>query len=179
MAYDFTQFKKKISDTEEWLGKEFASIRTGRATPTLLDGVKVDSYGSKVPVNQAANVATEDARTIRITPWDSSMIKVIEKAIEDAELGVSVVTDEKGLRIIFPELTVERRSQLGKIAKDKLEQARIAVRGARDEAQSEIKKADLPEDDAFRAKEDMQKLVDDANKTFDGLYEKKEKELSV
>lgn len=179
MAYDFTQLKKKISDTEEWLAKEFASIRTGQATPTLLDGVKVDSYGSKMPINQVANVGTEDARTIRISPWDSSMVKVIEGAIEDADLGVSVVVDDKGLRVIFPELTAERRVQLGKLAKDKFEQARIAVRGARDETQTEIKKADLPEDDAFRAKEDMQKLVEDANKKFDELYARKEKELTA
>jgi len=178
MAYDFTQLKKKISDTEEWLKKEFASIRTGQATPTLLDGVKVDSYGSKMPINQVANVGTEDARTLRISPWDSSMVKVIERTIEEADLGVSVVVDDKGLRVVFPELTAERRVQLGKLAKDKLEQARITVRGARDEAQTEIKKADLPEDDAFRAKEDMQKLIEGANKIFDELYAKKEKELT-
>jgi ribosome recycling factor len=181
MAYDFKPFEKRIAEVVAHVQKELAGIRTGRAAPAILDGVQVESYGSRVPISQVAGVAIEDARTLRISPWDSSLGKEIEKAIMSANLGLSVGTDERGVRVSFPELTADRRAQLVKLAKEKVEESRAALRVARDEVWSEIQKrekdGDLTEDDKFRAKDDMQKRVDATNKQFDDLLERKEKEI--
>ncbi len=181
MAYDFKPFEKRIAEIVAHAQKELAGIRTGRAAPAILDGVQVESYGSRVPISQVAGVAIEDARTLRISPWDSSLGKEIEKAIVAANLGLSVGSDERGVRVSFPELTADRRTQLVKLAKEKVEESRAALRVARDEVWSEIQKrekdGDLTEDDKFRAKDDMQKRVDTANKQFDDLLERKEKEI--
>jgi ribosome recycling factor len=172
---------QKLAEITAWLEKEFAAIRTGRATPVLLDGVRVEAYGSMMPLNQIGSVGVEDARTIRIAPWDTTMIAAIERALREADLGVSVMTDSAGVRVVFPELTGERRQQLKKLAKAKLEEARIAVRGARDDAQKEIertfKEGDISEDDKFSQKERLQKFVDETNRTLEGLFEKKDQEL--
>ncbi len=171
----------RLTEIREWLEKEFAAIRTGRATPARRDGVRVEAYGSMMPLNQVGSVGVEDARTIRIAPWDTTMIAAIERALREADLGVSVMTDSAGVRVVFPELTGERRQQLKKLAKGKLEEARIAVRGARDDAQKEVerqfKDGDISEDDKFAAKERLQKLIDDANRTLEALFDKKDSEL--
>jgi len=182
MAYDFKPFEKKIADITERVSRELGSVRTGRAAPAVLDGVVVESYGTRVPVTQVGSVSTEDARTLRITPWDLSQIKEIEKAIIAANLGMSVGADEKGVRVFFPELTAERRAQLVKVAKEKLEEGRSALRAARDEVWSDIqtkeKAGEMTEDDKFRNKDDMQKRVDAANKAFEEMFERKEQELA-
>jgi len=179
--YDFKELKNKIEETEAWLIKEFSSVRTGSAATSLLDNVRVDSYGSKVPVNQVGNVTTEDARTIRVTPWDVGQIKDIEAAITQADLGVSVSVDEKGVRVIFPALTEETRTNILKVAKGKLEEARISLRGSRDDIwndlQTKHKNGDIGEDVKFTAKEEMEKYVKDANSKFDEMYDRKEKEI--
>ena len=110
MAYDFKKLKENIKGVEEWLKKEYSGLRTGIASPSILDGVVVEVYGSRMPINQLANIGIEDARVIRITPWDKSQAKAIEKAITLANLNVSVGIDDKGVRIFFPELTGERRT---------------------------------------------------------------------
>lgn len=175
-------FTERLTETLDWLTKEFASIRTGQASPSLLDNVKVESYGSKMPINQVASIGIEDARTLRISPWDPSQIDTIERAITDADLGVSVATDASGLRVIFPELTSERRAQLTKLAKQKLEDARVSVRGARDEIMKtfdqQAKEGELSEDEKFAAKEKAQKHVDEINQKLDELYQAKEAELA-
>jgi len=182
MAYDFKTFEKKVKDIEERLGKELSSIRTGRAAPSVLDGVQVESYGTRMSISQVASIGTEDARTIRITPYDASQSKEIEKAIMLANLGLSVGADERGVRVTFPELTAERRVQLVKLAKEKLEDTRAGLRGARDDVWSDIQKkekdGDMSEDDKFRSKDEMQKRVDAANKKFEEMLEKKEKEIT-
>ncbi len=182
MAYDFKPFEKRIKEIEERLGKELSGVRTGRAAPAILDGIQIESYGTRVPLNNVANISTEDARTLRIAPWDMSQAKDIEKAVTAANLGISVGADEKGVRIFFPELTGERRVALVKLAKERVEETRIALRSARDEVWSDIQKLEkdglMPEDDKFRAKEDMQKRVDAANATFDAALERKEKEIA-
>ena len=182
MAYDFKPFEKRIKEIEERAGKELAGIRTGRAAPAILDGVQVESYGTRVPIVQIATVNIEDARTIRVTPWDMANAKEIEKAITVANLGLSVGADEKGIRVSFPELTSERRAQLLKLAKEKVEELRTELRAARDHVWNEIQKQEkdklMTEDDKFRAKDEMQKRVDGANKTFDAALERKEKEIA-
>jgi ribosome recycling factor len=182
MAYNFNQFDARTREIEDWLSKEFGGIRTGRATPMLLDLVLVDSYGTKVPLNQVGNVNVEDPRTLRVTVWDKNSIKAVEKAIIDANLGVSVIVDGAGLRIIFPELTSERRTQLLKLAKAKLEEARVSVRAARDGTVKELEAAEkegkLSEDERFAAKELLQKRVDTVNESLDSTYKLKETEIN-
>lgn len=182
MTYDFSSFDTRATEIVEWLSKEFTVIRTGQASPALLDAVKVESYGAKVPINQAANVGIEDARTLRVAPWDAGMVQVIEKAIVDADLGVSVAVDASGVRVLFPELTTDRRAQLLKIAKSKLEEARVSIRGARDEVVKEIESANkggaMSDDEKFSAKEDLQKRVDVKNEALEQMYTCKEAEIN-
>src|SRR3989338_2838561 len=111
MAYDFSKLKTNIKETEEWLARELSGVRTGRATPALLDAVKPEAYGTRTPLRELASVSVEDARTLRVIPWDNTILKIIEKGIIDANLGVGVATDDQGLRVSFPELTSERRAQ--------------------------------------------------------------------
>lgn len=173
----------KLNEIKDWLQKEFSGIRTGQASPALLDSVKAESYGSLMPLNQMSSIGIEDARTLRITPWDASQIPTIEKALQEADLGVSVSTDSAGVRAIFPELTVERRAQLQKLAKTKLEEARIRVRSVRDDVMKDIdkqeKNGDISEDERFTKKEAVQDVVDEVNKGLEELYSKKETELKT
>ncbi len=174
--------KKRFTDIVEWLDKEFSTIRTGQATPTLLDGVRVESYGALLPLNQVGSVGIEDARTLRISPWDASQVKAVEKAITDANLGLSVMADSAGVRVIFPELTGERRQQLVKLAKSKLEDARVSVKAVRDDLMKAIdaaeKSGEMSQDDKFAQKEEAQKLVDAANRALEARFAEKEAEIS-
>lgn len=182
MAYSFSKFQAKIKETQEWYTRELSSIRTGRASTAFLDSVKVDSYGSEMPIAGLATISNEDARTIRISPWDSSQVQPIEKAINMANLGVSVVVDGSGMRVIFPELTGERRTQLVKVAKEKLEDARVALRRERNEVSEDLnakkKEASMGEDDVMRAKTEMEKIFKDGSAKLDELFDKKEKEIT-
>lgn len=176
-------FSKKLDTTREWLIGEYTGIRTGQASPGFLDNVRIDSYGTKVPINNVATVGIEDARTLRVSPWDSGVVTTIERAIIDADLGVGVVTDSSGLRVTFPELTGERRTALLKLAGAKMEEARVRVRGAREEKMksldAQVKNKELGEDEARREKDRAQKLVDEANAKLEALYAQKEKEISL
>lgn len=182
MAYQFTEFDGRTKELIDWLSTEFTQIRTGRATPALIDGIKVDSYGAKVPLQQVGSVGVEDARTLRVSLWDPSQIKDVEKAIINADLGISVMTDEKGLRVVFPELTADRREQLIKLAKTKLEEARVSLRGARDDAMKEIdtlkKNGEMGENEQFNLKEILQKRVDETNGSLNDMLAAKEKEIT-
>ncbi|MEX0930881.1 MAG: ribosome recycling factor [Candidatus Paceibacterota bacterium] len=173
---------KRLTDIENWLQKEYMGIRTGQATPALLDSLRVENYGTRMPINQVGSVGIEDARTLRISPWDAGSIAAIERAIKDADLGVSVSTDSAGLRVIFPELTSERRVQLLKLAKSKLEDARVSVRSVRDEVMKELdarqKDSEISEDEKFTKKESTQKLVDAANAKLESMYTAKEAEIN-
>tara|TARA_B100000745_G_C20095439_1_gene374591 strand:+ start:134 stop:667 length:534 start_codon:yes stop_codon:yes gene_type:complete len=172
------EFTKRLEGIKTWLKQEYSGIRTGQAAPALLDNVKVESYGSMLPLNQVGSIGVEDARTLRIAPWDAGQISAIETAISEADLGVSVATDSAGLRVIFPELTSERRDQLLKLAKSKLEEARVSVRGARDEVIKSIEGEELSEDEKFSMKEDIQKEVEVMNKALEEIFHAKEKEIS-
>ena len=180
---DTNDISKKLEEAVDWLKKEFAAIRTGQASPALLDGVKVESYGAFMPMNQVATVGVEDARTIRISPWDASQISAIEQSIQEANLGVSLATDSSGIRVIFPELTADRRVQLQKLAKSKLEDARITVRAVRDEAMKHIEKlekdGEISEDGKFTQKEAVQKKVEATNASLESLFDSKEASLAA
>jgi ribosome recycling factor len=179
--YDFKTLQAELARAGEHYKTELSSIRTGRAAPSLLDGVKVDAYGSMMPLNQVGSVTIDDARSLRVSPWDAGLAKAIEKAIGDANLGVSVGADERGVRVSFPELTGERREQLVKLTRTKLEEARTLVRRARDDTWQDIQKQEkdklMSEDDKFRSKEQMEKFVQEANKTLEDMAKRKEEEL--
>lgn len=181
MQYNFTKLKADLALTEGWLQKELGAIRTNRANPSILDSVRVEAYGADSPISGVASMANEDARTIRITPWDQSLVKAIEKSITVANLGVSVSVDDKGIRVAFPELTSERRTAIVKTAKEKMEQAKIQLRKHRDEANSDIDKKEkeggMGEDEKFRFKAEGQKLIDDSTKKLADMLAKKEKEI--
>ncbi len=178
-----TNLTNGLEATKDWLLAEFAKVRTGRATPSFLDSVQVTSYGALVPLNQVASVTVEDSKTLRISPWDSSLIREIETAIAKADLGVSTSVDEKGIRLHFPDLTEETRQKIAKSAKQKHEEARIRVRSLRDDARSSIqtdqKASDLSEDEAKRLLDSVEDLVSKSNKSFDDLYDSKYQELTT
>lgn len=175
------EISKRLEDITEWLQKEYSGVRTGQANPGLLDSVKVDSYGTRVSLQQVGSIGIEDARTLRVSLWDASQVTAVEKAVREADLGVSVVSDSTGLRVIFPELTSERRVQLLKLAKSKLEESRVSVRSVRDDAMKDLetrfKANEMGEDDKFVQKEKIQKSVEEYNSKLEVLFIKKEREL--
>ncbi|OGI86295.1 ribosome recycling factor [Candidatus Nomurabacteria bacterium RIFCSPLOWO2_01_FULL_39_17] len=181
MQYNFSNFKTGLKKVTEFLGKEYSQLNIGRASPLVLDGITIESYGSYVSLNTVASISIEDPKTLRIAPWDKSLVKNIEKAIIAENLGLSVATDDTGIRVIFPQLTTETRQNLVKVLKEKLEEARIAVRKEREniwnEVQTQEKSGKMTEDEKFRAKEELQKIIDDTNKNLETSFEKKEREV--
>jgi ribosome recycling factor len=181
MAYDFSDFQKRGKEVEEWLQKELSMLRTGRASLAMLDNIMVNSYGSYMPVPHVANVSVEDPKTLRIAPWDKGQIKAIEEALRNANLGLSVSADEGGIRLVSPELTSERRVQVVKMLREKFEEARISLRKEREVDLDHIKKekqdGTMSEDDFFKAREGLQKLVDELNLSLEALADKKQKDI--
>jgi len=182
MAYSFAEFKKELDEVKSWFSGELVAIHAGQATPAFLDQVKVEVYGVRTPLEQIATISVEGAKALRVTPWDTANIKKIEKAITDADLGVTVGADERGVRVAFPDLTGERREQLKKMVKEKLETARVRLRQARDEVWSDIQKkqreGEMSEDEKYRAKEEMEKMVREAGDALQEIAARKEKEIS-
>jgi len=181
MQYNFVPFKAQEKKTEEWLAKEYSQLHTGRATPAILDSVMVSVYGAMQPLKNIGSITIEDPKTIRVAPWDKNQIKDVEKAIAGANLGLSVAVDDAGIRVIFPMLTTETRERLVKILKERLEEARIAVKQDRERTWNDIQQREkdgaLTEDEKFRDKDELQKLVDEANKNLEMMFEKKQKEV--
>lgn len=181
MQYNFSNLKTKLKKVEEFLSKEYSQLNIGRASPLVLDGVSVESYGSYVPLKNVASVSIEDPKTLRIAPWDKSQIKSIEKAIIGSNLGLSVATDDLGIRVIFPQLTTDTRKTLVKVLKEKLEEERIVVRREREivfrDIETKEKEAKITEDEMFRAKEELQKIINETNSNLEAIFEKKEKEV--
>lgn len=180
--------KKQFQETEEKMKKsieavrnELAKLRSGRASTSLLDGVKVDYYGTMTPLNQAANISAPEPRLLTVQPWDKSMLPVIEKAILAANLGLNPANDGTIIRIPIPQLNEERRKELVKLSKKYAEDGRVAVRNIRREANEHIKKAEkdhkISEDDSKHAQEKIQKLTDDYIKKIDEIIVQKEKEI--
>jgi ribosome recycling factor len=181
MQYNFSNFKMELKKVEEFLNKEYTQLNIGRASPMVLDGVSVDSYGSYVPLKNVASVSIEDPKTLRIAPWDKNQIKSIEKAIVGANLGLSVATDDQGIRVIFPQLTTESRQTLVKLLKEKLEESRISVRRERENVLSDMeakeKEGKITEDEMYNSKEELQKIITQTNDNLEAIFEKKEKEV--
>lgn len=181
MAYNFADVKQKKEGIIEWLSSEYRSIQTGRATPQVLDLVHIDLYGARTPIAHTGSINIEDPRTLRVSPWDKSVLGQMEKAINEADLGLSVSSDDQGLRVHFPALTTETRQKLVKILKERLEDARVRVRALREETNKDIdaraKEGEYGEDDRTHYREEMQSIVDDANSELESLFDKKEKEV--
>lgn len=181
MSYDFREFKQAGISAHDWLKKEYAGIRTSEASPSVLDAVSVEVYGSKMPINQIASILGAGPKSLLITPWDISVGPSIDRAIRESNLGLSVSLDSQGIRVFFPELTSERRTLLTKLVREKLEEARIKVRTERERSLSDLenkeKEGILSEDDKFRLRNDLQKLVDEVNQRLEELALKKEKEI--
>lgn len=174
-------YKDKMNKTINNLNEEFITIRAGRANPHILDKIKVDYYGQPSSLQSVANVSVPEARVIQIQPWESSLIKAIEKEINMANLGVVPNNDGKSIRIVFPELTEERRKELTKDIKKKAENAKIAIRNIRRDAVDHFKKQnkanELTEDDLSELEDEIQKLTDKFSDEIDKMTEDKTKEI--
>mgnify|MGYP001161204649 CR=1 FL=1 len=171
----------RMEKSLEALGHAFAKIRTGRAHPSLLDAVRVDYYGSEIPVSQVANISVEDARTLAVTPWEKSMVIEIEKAIMKSDLGLNPATAGEVIRVPMPPLTEETRKGYTKQARSEAEQSRISVRNIRRDALAEVKdllkEKEISEDEDRRAGDEIQKLTDDMVRRIDRLLQEKEADL--
>lgn len=178
---DYPEFENKMKKTCEALTAQLATIRAGRANAAVLDQIQVDYYGSPTPIQQVATIATPDPRSLMIQPWDSSLLKGIERAILASDLGINPQNDGKCIRLSFPQLTEERRKELVKQIRKYAENGKVAVRNIRRDAIETFKKqqknAEITEDELKIAEKDLQKLTDDSCKELDRLLEAKEKEL--
>lgn len=174
------KFEENLNNTISFLNKELVKIRTGKAHPSLFDGIKIDYYGNPTPLNQIANINIPDAKTIVIQPWDKSVLSFIEKAILNANLGFTPINNGEIIRINIPQLTEERRKEYVKLAKMEGEKAKISVRNIRREYLEKLKKLEkegVPEDEIKKSEKEFQDIVDNAMKQIDSLIELKEKEI--
>ena len=178
---DYIEFESKMKKTAEVLKTQLASVRAGRANAAVLDQITVDYYGVPTPIQQVASVSVPDPRSLLIQPWDASVLKGIEKAILASELGINPQNDGRAIRLVFPQLTEERRKELAKQVKKYGEEAKVAVRNIRRDAIDKFKKqqkaSEITEDDYKNIEKDIQKLTDDYIKEVEGIADKKEKEL--
>ena len=175
------QFEEKMQKSLESLESEYSNIRAGRANPNILNKIKVEYYGTPTPLQQVGNVSVPEARTIIITPWETSLLKEIEKAILTSDLGLNPTNDGKVIRLVFPELTEERRKELAKDIKKKGENAKVAIRNIRRDANDAFKKQnkanEVSEDELKELENDTQKITDKYIAKIDGAVEEKTKEI--
>jgi ribosome recycling factor len=171
----------RMNKTVASLENAFTKIRAGRAHPSLLEQIQVDYYGSMVPISQVANISAEDSRTLKVSPWEKDMVAVVEKAIITSDLGLNPQTVGQVMRIPLPPLTEERRRELVRIVKDEAEQAKVAIRNIRRDANSDfkelLKEKEVSEDDARKAEDNVQKITDDHVKSVDEKLNEKENSL--
>ncbi len=174
-------YESKMNKSREALLTELSSIRAGRANPHVLDQVRVDYYGAPTPIQQVANVSVPEPRLIQIAPWDASILKDIEKAIQTSDVGINPTNDGKTIRLVFPELTEERRKDLAKDVKKRGENAKVAIRNIRRDAIEHFKKLkgsdDISEDEIKELEDDAQKLTDKFVKMIDDDVAEKSKEI--
>ena len=175
------QYEEKMEKSVGALEKDFAAIRAGRANPHILDKIKVDYYGTPTPLQQVGNISVPEARILQIQPWESSLIKEIEKAILNSDLGINPTNDGKVIRLVFPELTEDRRKELAKDIKKKGENAKVAIRNIRREANDAFKKmnkaSEISDDEVEALEQDVQKLTDKYVANIEKTVEDKTKEI--
>ena len=173
--------KEKMEDAKAFLKRELAHIRAGKATPALLDGIKVEYYGTQTPLNQLANISAPDPRLLTVEPFDKSSIREIEKAIMTSGLGLNPNNDGTLIRIPLPVLSEERRKDLVKVSRDKAEEARVSIRNTRREIKDEVKKIvkeeSLSEDARYEAEDELQKMTDSYTSIVDQMLKEKEEEI--
>lgn len=173
--------KDRMTKTVESTGGEFATVRTGRATPHLLDRIMVDYYGANTPLNQLANVAASEARLLTVTPYDKGAMGLIEKAIQESDIGLTPSNDGNVIRLSIPDLTEERRKEMVKVVHGVAEEGRVAVRNVRRDVMADLrelkKEGEVGEDDERRGEEALQKLTDEAIAEIDSLLKGKEEEI--
>jgi len=178
---DIKDLKRRMDGAIEALSREFGGLRTGRASPSLLDTVVVSAYGGEMPLNQVAGVSVPEPRMISVSVWDNTVVKAVEKAIRESDLGLNPLTEGNVLRIPIPELNEERRRELSKVAGKYAEQARIAVRNVRRDGMEAIKKSekdgDISEDESRRVHDQIQKLTDEHIELIDAALSDKEAEI--
>lgn len=178
---DYKIYEEKMKKSIDSVSADFASVRAGRANAAVLDRIMVDYYGSPTPIQQIAAISSPDPRALVISPWDSTALKSIEKAIQNSDLGINPQNDGKCIRLTFPQLTEERRKELVKQIHKYAENGKVAVRNIRRDAMEVFKKkekvSEITEDDLKQAEKDLQKLTDESCKKLDELLAKKEKEL--
>ena len=181
MSVDFKEYSRRMEKALDHLADEFGAVRAGRANAKVLDRITVEYYGSETPLNGVATISTPDARTLVIQPWDSSLLKEIQKAIQSSELGINPQNDGKVIRLVFPQLTEERRKELTKQVKKYAEDAKVAMRNIRRDGMDYIKKLkknnEITEDDQKKAEKDLQDMLDKFIKKVDDACAAKEKEL--
>ena len=174
------EYQDKMQKTIDHLSSEYQTIRAGRANPHVLDKVKVDYYGTPTPVQQVGNISIPEPRMIQIQPWEKNMIKEIEKAIQMSDIGINPTNDGQVIRLVFPELTEERRKELVKDVKKKGEADKVAIRNIRrdgNDALKKLAKTDISEDEIKQLEEELQKITDKFIKTIDDMIEEKSKEI--
>ncbi|MBQ2472854.1 MULTISPECIES: ribosome recycling factor [Lachnospira] len=178
---DIKEFEDRMKKSIDALYDEYSSIRAGRANPHILDKIRVDYYGTPSPLQSVANISVPEARIIQIQPWEASLIKEIEKAILISDLGITPNNDGKVIRLVFPELTEERRKELAKDVKKKGDNAKVAIRNIRRDANDDVKKqnkaGDISDDEAKNLEDDVQKLTDKYVALIDKAIEDKSKEI--
>ena len=181
MAVDFNEYSRKMDRTLDHLAEEFGAVRAGRANAKVLDRINVEYYGSETPLNGVATISSPDARTLVIQPWDSSLLKEIQKAIQASDLGINPQNDGRVIRLVFPQLTEERRKDLTKQVKKYAEDAKVAMRNIRRDGMDYVKKLkknnEITEDDQKKAEKDLQDMLDKFIKKVDEALAAKEKEL--
>ena len=181
MSVDFSEFSRKMDRTLEHLGEDFDAVRAGRANAKVLDRITVEYYGSETPLNGVATISSPDARTLVITPWDTKLLKEIQKAIQMSDLGINPQNDGRVIRLIFPQLTEERRKDLSKQVKKYAEDAKVAMRNIRRDGMDYVKKlkknSEITEDDQKKAEKDLQDMLDKYIKKVDAALAAKDKEL--
>ena len=181
MSVNFKDYSHKMDKTLDHLADEFAAVRAGRANAKVLDHITVEYYGSETPLNGVATIGSPDARTLVISPWDTKLLKDIQKAIQMSDLGINPQNDGRVIRLVFPQLTEERRVELTKQVKKYAEEAKVALRNVRREGMDYVKKLkksnEITEDDQKQAEKDLQELLDKYIKKVDAATEAKDKEL--
>lgn len=175
------ELKGRMDSSLDLLKKEFGGLRTGRASPSLLDPIQIDAYGSKMPMNQVGNVSAPEARLLSVQVWDAGLVQSVEKAIRESDLGLNPSVEGSTIRIRLPELSTERRQELIKVAGKYAEQAKVAIRNIRRDGMDKLKKqekdSEISEDDMHRQSDEVQKLTDSYVKKIDDLLEVKEKDI--
>ena len=181
MSVDFKEYSRRMEKTLEHLNEDFGAVRAGRANPQVLDRITVEYYGSETPLNGVATISSPDARTLIVQPWDAKLLKDIQKAIQVSDLGINPQNDGRVIRLVFPQLTEERRKDLTKQVKKYAEEAKVALRNIRRDGMDYVKKlkknSEITEDDQKKAEKDLQDLLDKNIKNVDAALAAKDKEL--